>query len=116
MSPLVAIPCKLYQGMFSSERVFVVPLADGKTYDGVAPRHFCWNSDGEPVGEGERTDGAPGFVAAKVVEELDGNQLAVEVPDGEVVAVDKGVVRQRPTTIHPPTPPAARECEPNVPV
>src|SRR5437764_14335155 len=35
---LVALPCKLSPGMGSGERLFTVPLADGKSYQGIAPR------------------------------------------------------------------------------
>jgi hypothetical protein len=45
----------------------------------------------------------------------DENPLA-EVPDGEVVAVERAAIRERPTDIHPPAIPAPPECKPNVPV
>jgi hypothetical protein len=48
---LVALPCTLSPGIVSGERVFEVILANGQTYTGVAPRHFCWNAQGRLVGE-----------------------------------------------------------------
>ena len=101
-SHLVAIPCKLAPGLFSSERVFTVQLANGEPYKGIAPRHFCWNEYGQLVGENGPGQQAAGMVAAKFVEDLEGDQVAVQVPDGEVVAVVKASVRSRPTEIRPP--------------
>jgi hypothetical protein len=99
---LVAIPCRLAPGAFSGERIFEVRMANGQTYTGVAPRHFCWNARGSLVGEDEPTAEVDGKVAAKVVEEIDDEQTAVEVPDGAVIAVDNGQVQRRPTPIMPP--------------
>ena len=113
---LVALPCKLSAGMFSSERVFAVTMANGQVYHGIAPRHFCWNKQGHPLAEHEAAQEVDGKVAAKVVEELEAGQVAVEVPDGEVIAVPKGHVLRRPTEIRPPTIPAPVEPKPNVPV
>jgi hypothetical protein len=100
---LVALPCKLSPGAFSGERVIDVQLADGQIYTSVAPRHFCWNASGRLVGEKEPLAEVDGMVAARVIEDLDENQVAVEIPDGEVIAVDKGQVKSRPTPITPPS-------------
>ncbi len=43
------------------------------------------------------------MVAARVTDEIDENQVAVEIPDGEVIAVDRGLVSDRPTPITPPS-------------
>jgi hypothetical protein len=100
---LVAVPCLLSKGIFSSERVFEVTLANGETYQGIAPRHFCWNNSKKPLGETEAQDEeVSGLLAARVVEELDDDQVAVAVPDGKVLAVKKGQIRARPTPINPP--------------
>jgi hypothetical protein len=100
---LVAIPCRLSKGLFSSERAFEATLANGETYVGVAPRHYCWNASNKPLGEAEAEENEiPGFVAARIVEELDNGQSAVEVPDGEVLAVKTSQLRARPTPINPP--------------
>lgn len=114
---LIAIPCKLSPGMFSSELVFTVTMADGHHYQGIAPRHFCWNSQDELVAEGEVTEEVDGKVAAKIVEEeLEGAQVAVEVPDAEVIAVPTEEILKRPTEIKPSHYSTPTEPSPNVPV
>jgi hypothetical protein len=105
MARLVAVNCKLFSGVFPSERQFEVALADGETYRGLAPRHFCWNASGKIVEEEEVTDGADGWIAGKRIsyhEELPEGVAAIEVPDGEVLAVNEAAVRERPTKISPP--------------
>jgi hypothetical protein len=100
---LVALPCKLSPGAFSGERVIDVKLADGQVYTSVAPRHFCWGASRRLVGEREPSTEVDGMVAARVIEELDGHQVAVEIPDGEIIAVDQAEVQPRPTPIAPPS-------------
>src|SRR5262245_4799135 len=100
---LIALPCKLSRGVFSSERSFEVALANGEVYAGIAPRHFCWNAAGKLLGGDEATeDEVDGFVAARFAYEIDGTQVAVEVPDGAVLAVRPETIRQRPSPIVPP--------------
>jgi hypothetical protein len=114
---LIAIPCKLNLGVVSGERVFVVRLADGNDYVAIAPRQFCWNERGELVMEEEPADEAEGFVAARLIEQLDETQAAVEVPDGAVIAVDIKCIKPRPTEISPPqNGPAQSERKENVPI
>jgi hypothetical protein len=113
---LVALRCKLAPGMFSSERVFTVVLADGTEHRGIAARHFCWNADGVPVGPREPAEEAEGMVAARIVREVDISQVAVEVPDGEVIAVEEKNVVDRPTKIHQPSTTLSAEPEKDVPV
>lgn len=106
---LVALPCKLFPGAFSGERLFEIKLANGDSYSSLAPRHFCWNAAGRLVQETEPTAETDGMIAARVVAELDDGQVQVEVPDAEVIAVDRSQVRPRPTPIVPPSSlPAAR--------
>jgi hypothetical protein len=100
---LVAIPCKLAPGAFSGERVFEVQLADGSKYTSLAPRQFCWNAAGQLVGEREPSASTDGSIAARIVERVEGNQVQVEVPDGEVIAVDEKQIKARPTLITPPS-------------
>lgn len=99
---LVALSCTVAPGGFSGERVFKVKLADGNSYCSLAPRQFCWNSRGEIVAEDEPETEVDGMIAARIVESIDGDQEIVEVPDGEVIAVDKSEVKERPTSIKPP--------------
>jgi hypothetical protein len=103
--------------MLSSERLFTVKLANGDSHWGIAPRYFCWNAQGQLVAETEPAQQADGMIAARVVEECNG-YVAVEVPDGEVLAVSREDVRDRPTVIVPPGQPAPAPTEPcpNVPV
>src|SRR5207244_1812823 len=104
-------------GMFSSERIFKVQLANGETYSGITPRHFCWNDNREPLGEKEPDKEVDGMVAARLIEQRQDGQCIVEVPDGEVLAVDPAVVVwERPTEIRPPGPPSRKELSPHVPV
>jgi hypothetical protein len=110
LSPLVALPCKLSPGGFSGERIFEVILADGQPYRSIAPRQFCWNSDNSLVEENEPQNEIGGMVAARVVDFIEGEQVIVEVPDGEIIAVDKGAVQKRPTSIK------SAESNPHVPV
>jgi hypothetical protein len=100
---LVALPCKLSAGAFSGERVIDVKLADGRGYTSVASRHFCWDDSGRLVGEGEPSTEVDGMVAARVLEELDEDQVAVEIPDGDFIAVDRAEVQPRATPIAPPS-------------
>jgi hypothetical protein len=102
----VALKCKLSKGIFSSERAFVVTLANGERHSGPAPLHFCWNSKGQPLGEKEAiNEEIDGWVAARQQEQpLPGDQVAVEVPDAQVLAVRRHQIRAPWTEIVPPTP------------
>jgi hypothetical protein len=100
---LVALPCKLSPGAVSGERVIEVELANGHAYDSFVPRYFCWNAAGQLVDEYEPSTEVDGMVAARVAYEIDDDQVAVEIPDGKVIAVDRDRVRPRPTPIKPPS-------------
>jgi hypothetical protein len=104
ISKWVAVRCTLSKGMFSSERAFEVKMADGKSYSGPAPIHFCWNEAGKPLADGDAAGKEiDGWVAARIVGELEGDQVAVEVPDGEVIAVRHSQIKDpTPTPIAPP--------------
>ena len=101
----VAVKCKLSKGLFSSERAFEITLADGKAYSGPAPIHFCWNGKGKPLGKAEAVDAEiDGWVAARPLRRKLENEdlIAVEVPDGEAVAVRKEQTHAVWTPILPP--------------
>ena len=101
---LVAILCKIYPGAFSGERVIELQLANGESYQGVTPRHFCWNANGDLIGEKEPSGGEiGGLVAARLIEEIDDRQSSVEIPNGEVIAVKSNQIKMRPTPIVPPS-------------
>lgn len=110
-SQLVALTCKVAPGGFSGERIFEVKLANGELYRSVAPRQFCWNNQGYLVAENEPDKEVDGMIAARIVDSVGDDQLVVEVPDGETIAVDKKDVKERPTNIKPPA-----ESNPHVPV
>jgi hypothetical protein len=98
---LVALTCKVSPGAFSGERIFKVTLANSEPYEGLAPRQFCWNGQNRLVAENEPQAEINGMVAARVIDSVD-DQMIVEVPDGEIIAVDKTNVKPRPTSIKPP--------------
>jgi hypothetical protein len=99
---LVALKCRVSPGGFSGERIFEVTLANGQPYRSLAPRQFCWNSQNHLVAEDEPQTEVDGMVAARIIDSIDGDQMIVEVPDGETIAVDKANVGPRPTSIKPP--------------
>ena len=99
---LIAVECKLSKGLFSSERTFEVVLANQKRHSGPVPRHFCWNAEKTPLhGVEAEKEEIDGFVAARIVDTLENDQIAIEVPDGEVLAVRRNQVQKRPTQIQP---------------
>ena len=102
----VAVKCKLSKGFFSTERAFEVTLANGERYSGPAPLHFCWNNEGKLLGKNEGAgQEIDGWVAARRLnKQLPGDQVAVEVPDGEGLAVRQSQVRDAWTEIVPPNP------------
>ncbi|MBW4552134.1 MAG: hypothetical protein KME35_13655 [Aphanocapsa sp. GSE-SYN-MK-11-07L] len=99
---LIALVCKVAPGGFSGERIFEVKLANGNPYRSLAPRQFCWNSSGNLVEIDEPKTEVDGMIAARIVDFIDDDQFMVEIPDGETIAVDKGIIKDRPTDIKPP--------------
>lgn len=99
---LIALVCKVSPGGFSGERIFEVTLANGEPYRGLAPRQFCWNGQGVLVKENEPETEIDGLIAARLIDSIEDDQMIVEVPDGEIIAVDRDRVRKRPTSIKPP--------------
>ncbi len=98
---LVALTCKVSPGGFSGERIFEVTLANGEPYRSLAPRQFCWNSHNQIVAENEPQTEVDGLVAARIIDSIDKDQMLVEVPDGEIIAVDQSNMKSRPTSINP---------------
>ena len=102
----LALPCTIAMGAFSSERVFTITLANGDTYQSAASFLHFWDAKANRLnrtepGAGNRING---LVAARLVKQ-DGDDLAVEVPDGEVVMVSTKSAVRRP-----------QEADTNVPV
>ncbi len=99
---LVAVKCKLSQGLFSSERAFEIVLANREMHSGPVPLHYCWNAEKKPLLDSEATSHEiDGYIAARIVDDLGADQVAVEVPDGEVLAVRRDQTAARPTPILP---------------
>jgi hypothetical protein len=90
-----ALRGRIAPGAFSGERVFEITLADGETYRGVAPVHYCWDAAGRPFGLDEPAAPIPGTVACRRLETIDG-QSVLAIPDGEVVRVDEDSIVDRP--------------------
>src|SRR5947208_863600 len=95
----IAIRCKLMPGMFNSERVFEIKMANGENYRGVPPAHFCWDENDRLIGEESEPIEESGKIAARIIEQLDEGPLAVEVPDGEVIAINENEALERPTVV-----------------
>jgi hypothetical protein len=94
----IALLCRIGPGGFSGELVFWVALAEGGEQQGLAPRGYCWDRDGKPLGldrpgPKEKIDG---LVAARRLQDLPNGWVVVNTPDGEVFTVSKDVVTRRP--------------------
>ena len=99
---LVALSAYIEPGAFSGERLFEVVMANGEKYRSLAPRQFCWNYQEKLLREDEPTAKIEGMIAARIVDYIEGSQVLVEVPDGEIIAVDQESIKSRPTSIRPP--------------
>ena len=90
----VYVDCRLSRSAFSGERVFRVACSDGSEHIGVAPIHYCYASDGTPIGPNEPAKGErrEGFVQGLSVEN-GGDEVSVALPDGNTVKVALDQVR-----------------------
>ena len=95
MSEKKALRGTIWRGAFSGERVFEIALADGRTYRGVAPVHYCWDDEGRPLGPNEPAEKIRGGIACRVLGRID-NAPVVSIPDGEVVPVAEETIINRP--------------------
>jgi hypothetical protein len=97
---LMAIPCKVSQGVVSDERAFEVALSGGTAHSGVAPVYYFWNQDGEPLKANEPPGDQEirGKIAARLLERQNGTAL-VAIPDGAVVQVQASSITARPTEV-----------------
>jgi hypothetical protein len=92
----VYVTCRLSRNAFSGERVFRVTGADGTEHVGVAPTHYCYTSDGIPIGP----DTPPkdrrihGLVEGVSVEDGD-DATAVALPDGNTIRVARDQLKSR---------------------
>jgi hypothetical protein len=74
----------------------------------LAPRHYCWTKEGQPLQPTQPELGKPieGLVAARLIKQT-ADTMTVTTPDGEVFVVASDTVTARPTT---------SEITPHVPV
>jgi hypothetical protein len=97
----VAVRCRILAGGFSGERLVHVSTTDGKEHVSLAPRLYCWTTEGRVLAEDEPKPGVAveGLVAAHLLQVRDGKML-ISLPDGEVILVNKDQVVQRPEETH----------------
>jgi hypothetical protein len=97
---LIAVPCRISQGIVSNERAFELDLHAGGTYTGGALRFYFWNDQDQPLTADEPGGGQEieGKIAARLLRHE--NRCAViAIPDGQVVLVDSQLVAPRPTEV-----------------
>ncbi len=98
---LIALPCRISQGVVSDERVFEITLTDPRApYASVAPVHYFWNAHGERLRPDEPTNDTEieGKIAARLLERQNGVAL-VSIPDGCVIEVKAESLQERPTEV-----------------
>ena len=97
---LIAVPCKIFQGVVPDERAFEITLTGGTDHCGVAPVYYFWNQEGgrldanEPRGDQEMR----GKIAARLLDRHNGTAL-VSIPDGAVVQVQADSITSRPSEV-----------------
>lgn len=79
--------CKLYPSAFSGEVVFQVDTTIGKSYEGVAPKHYVQPST-QPT-----KDGVNGQIKVRVLGN-GANEARVSVPDGQILTVSADKVHE----------------------
>ena len=97
---LIAIPCRIFQGVVPDERAFEVTLADGSLHSSVAPVHYFWNQDSERLGPNEPSGDQEisGKIAGRLLDRRNGTAL-VAIPDGSVVQIQSDSITERPTEV-----------------
>ena len=97
---LVAVSCRISQGVVSSEKAFDLTLSDGSEHSSVAPTHYFWTQAGKPLRADEplNDEEIKGMIAARLLEKRDGSAL-VAIPDGEVVWARANEITSRPTEV-----------------
>ncbi len=86
-APHGQMECKLYPSAFSGEVVFQVDTNIGKSYEGVAPKHYIETSTQLTK------DGIDGQVKVRVLSN-GGNEARVSVPDGQVLIVSADKIHE----------------------
>jgi hypothetical protein len=82
---VVFVRCSFLRGGFPTERVFVIRFANGAELRGVAPVHYCYTKDREPLGDQPPKGGeVDGLVVGIAIKRLDGDTVRVHLPDGDI--------------------------------
>ena len=97
---LIAISCKISQGVVPDERAFEVALSGNSIHSGVAPVYYFWNQEGERLSANEPPDDQEmrGKIAARLLDRQNGTAL-VSIPDGAVVQVQADSITPRPSEV-----------------
>lgn len=96
---LVILPCEIFRGGFSSERVFHILLPEGE-YVGAGPVEYFWRERGrrlEPDQPRERGKALSGYVDARIVSEKGNQRVRVSIPSGDVLDIDAAMTIAYPT-------------------
>lgn len=96
----IALACVLRTASFSDELVFTVVLANGRTYESLAPRAACWDMESRMILSDEPLGETNGYVEATALDFVD-DQLIVEIPDGTTIVVMIASVSARPSRTVP---------------
>lgn len=89
--PDIFLPCKIERGGFSSERTFVIDLADGSKLIGTADTEYLRDDKKNSIGGDQPPHGEQkkGLVQCRRVSDEDGH-LVVEVPSADLIRVTQG--------------------------
>ena len=79
--------CKLYPSAFSGEVVFQVDTKIGKSYEGVAPKHYVQPNTQPPKG------GVNGRIKVRILDNCT-NEARVSVPDGQILTVSADKIHE----------------------
>jgi hypothetical protein len=82
---VVLVRCSFLRGAFPHERIFVIRLADGWEYRGVAHSAYCLTLDHQPVGDAPPSGSElEGLLMGIQIARIDDGLVRVQLPDGDV--------------------------------
>src|SRR5579862_5314022 len=87
----IYIECKISSGPFSGELAF--RIENGIQHAGLAARRYFYTLEGRPIGVAEVSDGTPGLIMGRIIDDNDQGKLLVSIPDGEVIQVGADKVK-----------------------
>lgn len=73
--------CTIEEGVFSGERIITLDTVEQNKFRAVAPVHYCYTNDGEPLNETSPKHAISGFVEVSVT--VDGDKGLIWLPDGQ---------------------------------